>query len=266
MKSAVGIQLLLATILVAAGAWARGANPVSDARAPVLVELFTSEGCSSCPSADAYLQQLDKQSIVGAEMIVLSEHVDYWNHIGWKDPYSAKFISDRQNAYALQLDLDSVYTPQMVVDGAIELNGSDVAQAKKAFAQALRLQNIQVSLSSISIASGNNLSAFLRSDPLPPSLGLREADVYVAIALDHAKSSVSHGENAGRTLTLTAVAKNIVKVGTIQAGKSFSQDVRLKLEPGQDLRNLRLVAFVQGPHQGRVLGVTMELVSNSPAK
>jgi hypothetical protein len=232
----------------------------------VLVELFTSEGCSSCPPADAYLQQLDRQPIAGAEMIVLSEHVDYWNHIGWKDPYSAKFFSDRQNAYALQLDLDSVYTPQMVVDGATEFNGSDVSQANKAFAQALRNQKIPLSLSSISIASGENLHAVLHTGSLPASFGLPEADVYVAIALDHAESRVSHGENAGRTLIHTAVVRSVVKVGTILEGKSLSQDLRLKLEPGQDARDLRLVAFVQGPHQGRVIGSTMELVSNALTK
>ena len=267
MKSAVGIGLVFSSMMVlAAGAWSGGPNPSSEAPTPVLVELFTSEGCSSCPPADAFLQQLDKQPITGAEMIVLSEHVDYWNHIGWKDPYSAKFFSDRQSVYAMQLDLDSVYTPQMVVDGAMELNGSDVAQAKKAFAQALRSEKIPVSLSSVSVAPGENLHVLLRTSPLPASFGLREADVYVAIALDHAESHVSHGENAGRTLAHTSVTKSIVKVGTIQEGKTFSREVQLKLEPGQDLRNLRLVALIQAPHQGRVLGATMELVSNSPGK
>lgn len=227
---------------------------------PVLVELYTSEGCSSCPPADAFLQMLDQQPVAGAEMIVLSEHVDYWNHIGWKDPFSSSFYSDRQGAYGRRFGLGSVYTPQMVVDGSEEFVGSDRAAAERAFSKAVASQKIEVQLSAITVESPDRLRAHLEAAPLPPSLKTSIADVYVAVALNRAKSQVSRGENEGRTLTHTAVAQNMDKVGVIRAGQGFSQDIQLELKSGSNPDNLRLVAFVQEAHQGRVLGATAQLL------
>jgi len=254
--------LLLAMALGLAGfAWTRprasangSMNPV-----PVLVELYTSEGCSSCPPADAFLQQLDQQPVAGAAMIVLSEHVDYWNHVGWKDPFSSSFYSDRQSAYGRRFGLDSVYTPQMVVDGSEEFVGSDQDAAKKAFARAISAQKIAVHLSAISVESGT-LRAHLEAAPLPASPGKPSTEVYVVVALNRAESQVARGENAGRTLAHTAVAQSMTKVGETRPGEGFNQDIRLKLKAGLNPDNLRLVAFVQEAHQGRVLGAAAQPV------
>jgi hypothetical protein len=249
------------TLCVTALTWWAGPAPRPEqsggtaARVPVLVELFTSEGCSSCPPADSFLQKLDRQPVAGAELIVLSEHVDYWNHIGWKDPYSARFYSDRQTAYANRFDLDSPYTPEMVVDGGSEFVGSDPELARKAFSRALQVPKIPVHLTSISIAAGNILQARVETGVVPA-----DADVILAVALSHAESRVLGGENGGRTLTHTAVARMLTKIGTATRGQAFTHDAQIKLEPGLAPDNLRVVAFVQETHQGKVLGAAAEKV------
>jgi hypothetical protein len=256
------LSILVVVLCVAALAGvpgtAAGSEKNGDAagRVPVLVELFTSEGCSSCPPADAYLQKLDRQPVAGAEVIVLSEHVDYWNHIGWKDPYSARFYSDRQSVYARRFNLEGPYTPEMVVDGASEFVGSDPELARKAFDRALGVQKIPVRLSAISIAAGNTLQAHVET-----GAATADADVLVAIALNHAESQVLHGENGGRTLTHTAVVRSMTKIGTVMRGQGFAKDVQIKLDPGVAADNLRVIAFMQQPHQGKVLGATVERVA-----
>jgi hypothetical protein len=261
LASVVVVLSIVAWMLAFAPQRLHGADAGSDVRTPVLVELFTSEGCSSCPPADRFLQTLDGQPIPGEDMIVLSEHVDYWNHIGWKDPYSASFYSQRQSAYAKRFGLDSVYTPQMVVDGISEFVGSNLGQADKAFRKALGVPKIAVHLSSISADASNTLHAHLETGALDSSFGLREADVYVALALNRAESQVSAGENSGHKLTHVSVVRSLTRIGALKQGRVLAQDVQLKLEPGSDSRNLRLIAFVQEPGQGRVLGAASMPVS-----
>ncbi len=259
------VALILAIGSLGLMAWSavHGSEPSagSGARTPVLVELFTSEGCSSCPPADRLLEKLDQQPVPGAEIIVLSEHVDYWNHIGWKDPYSDHFYSERQNVYAERFGLDSVYTPQMVVDGSSEFTGSDSGLADKALAKALATPKISVRASGISVDPSRILHAHVETAALGGSFGRSEAEVYVAIALNRAESEVSGGENSGHKLTHVSVVRNLTKVGTLRQGQTYKQDVQLNLEAPADLGNLRIIVFVQEPRQGKVLGASMTQVA-----
>jgi hypothetical protein len=226
-------------------------------RTPVLVELFTSEGCSSCPPADKFLQEVDaSQPISGAELIVLSEHVDYWNHDGWKDPFSSHSFTERQNAYRTHFNLDSAYTPQMIVDGESQFVGNSRQSAKPVFERAAGGSKLAVHLSAVAL-DGNTLRAHVSAASLPT--GERgHADVYIVLALNHAESQVMRGENEGRRLSHVAVVRTMVKVGSVSDKQAFEGDTHLSIDSSDAADNLRLVAFVQKSGPGKVLGATME--------
>jgi hypothetical protein len=252
--------LLLAAVL---GSWVSlSASDAASGKAPapVLVELFTSEGCSSCPPADALLQQLDRtQPVAGAQLIVLSEHVDYWNHIGWTDPYSSRSFTERQSAYSDRFGLKSVYTPEMVVDGNTEFLGSSSQLASQAVQKALPQQKVAVRISAVSVDGSKTLQAHVEADALPESLKVRKADVYLVAALNHAESQVSGGENGGRHLSHVSVVQSLTKIGSIEPGKPFSRDVHVRLDSKTDPANLRVVAFIQQAGQRQVLGAAQQL-------
>jgi hypothetical protein len=224
---------------------------------PILVELFTSEGCSSCPPADALLEKMDTtQPVAGAQLIVLSEHVDYWDHDGWKDPNSSAALTERQVAYEHALGLTSPYTPQIIVDGSSEIRANDQQQVNKVFHNAVAAPKVSVRIGEVSV-DGANPSILRARVEADGSSEKRNADVYVAIALDHVQSQVLHGENSGRQLTHVAVVQQITKVGKLSKGKNFDESVQLKLKPGTDPKNVRIVAFVQESGPGKLLGAAL---------
>ena len=224
---------------------------------PILVELFTSEGCSSCPPADALLQRMDTSpAIAGAQFIVLSEHVDYWDHDGWKDPNSSAALTERQAAYVRALGLKEPYTPQLIVDGISEMRANDPKQADKVFHDAAAAPKVPVRIGEVSVDAGN--PAVLRTRiEADGAADQRNADVYVAVALDRVESQVLHGENGGKRLTHVAVVQEIKKIGKLSKGTNFAEAVQLKLKPGTDPSNIRIVAFVQEPGPGRLLGAAL---------
>ncbi|MGA8222838.1 MAG: DUF1223 domain-containing protein [Candidatus Acidiferrales bacterium] len=229
---------------------------------PVLIELFTSEGCSDCPPADALLEKLDRtQPVNGATLIVLSEHVDYWDDIGWKDPFSSHEYSQRQDAYAVRFGLSSVYTPQMVVDGHFELVGSDESRAIRAIENASKEAKIPVSVSSVHLEGGDIVSLHVHAGQLPSSVAAKSAEILIATADESDESHVKHGENAGRTLKHIAVLRSLTRVGTVDRSGEFNHDVKINITRG-NAGNLRLVAIVQDAPVGKVLGVGSAQLSN----
>src|SRR5438128_737063 len=169
-------------------------------RVPVLVELFTSEGCSSCPPADELLARLEQtQPVPGAEVIALSEHVDYWNHLGWADPYSSAAFSARQNDYARALETDGNYTPQMIVDGRAQFVGSNANRAREAIAAAARDPKAVLTLGVVSQKlAADSTTLEVRVENLPAGSVDHSCDVLLAVTESGLRSSVSRGEIAGR--------------------------------------------------------------------
>jgi hypothetical protein len=218
------------------------------ARQPILLELFTSEGCASCPPAEknlAYLQ--NEQPFGGAEIITLAFHVDYWDGLGWKDPFASALFTQRQRVYDRKFRTGSIYTPQMVVDGDIEFVGSKLDKAEKAITRSVSNDKAQVGLS---VENGKLL---IRISEIPE---IEMASVYLAMAEDGLGSDVRRGENAGKRLAHVAVTRSLTGVGRIEAGsREFKVDVPILIEQDWRSENLKAVVFIQENHTRKVYGV-----------
>jgi hypothetical protein len=220
---------------------------------PVLIELFTSEGCSSCPPADVLLQRLDHfQPIAGAQLIVLSEHVTYWDQDGWKDPNSSQVLTERQSAYERQLGEQDSFTPQFVIDGTQDARMDHIGQMEAVLNKAKNEPRIPVRIADVKLDSAD--STILRAHIETDTNEIHNADIFVAVALNHVESQVLKGENSGKHLVHVAVVQQLIKVGKLAKGKTLAQDVQLKLKPGTDVKNIRVVVFVQEPGPAKLLG------------
>lgn len=234
-------------------------EPNDGVRTPVIVELFTSEGCSSCPPADVVLTQLQKaQPVAGAEVIALSEHVDYWNYIGWTDPFSSSAFSARQETYAQLFRRESIYTPQMVVDGQIEFVGASIGKAQEAIAKAARLPKaeVKITIPQTKVEKDDQTLKLSVSVKNAPSISQSDvAEVLLVVTEDDLSSNVARGENSGRTLGHTAVVREMRALGAVvPATKGFHSETTSIIPGGWKRENLRAVVFVQERAHRRVLG------------
>ena len=233
---------------------------------PVIVELFTSQGCSSCPAADAFLNDLaNNQPVDGLHIIPLSLHVDYWDDMGWKDSFSHRRHSIRQQLYASVIGDKRIYTPQMIINGRSAFTGSDTATAM----QALRLYGTAAKLP-VHVYLKDDRRAVIRVagvNMLPrPIMG----HVVLALTEDGLETEILRGENRGRSLSNVGVVRNIGIVGTVSLGPGadragFSREVELDLQPGWNPEHMHVVVFVQDIEKMRVLGATARPLS-TPVK
>jgi hypothetical protein len=222
------------------------------AATPVLVELFTSEGCSSCPPADALLSRLGRtQPIHGADIIALEEHVDYWDRLGWKDPFSSEEATTRQNDYGSAFGGEQIYTPQMIVDGRTEFVGSLDSDALRAIRSASQSPKPAVQLD---WGDGDNLK--INVSPLTGAMHGDDLQLFLVVAENMLHTDVKHGENAGRALEHNGVARQLTLVGKINSPASgFSSTAVVHPAREWNRENLRAVVFVQERHSRHVLAV-----------
>lgn len=229
-------------IIALCGGAALAATP--NTGGPVVVELFTAEGCASCPAAERALERWERYPNV----IVLGEHVDYWDNAGWADRFASPLFNTRQLDYANALHSRNINMPQVVVNGEKEVNGSEPRALDLAITAAMRSLRAPVTLR----WSGSNV--VMTVGKLPPNS--HKADVLLAIAESGLESQVLAGANAGRRLRHPAVVRSLMHIAEMDPAKpgEYVAEARLNLRPEWVRSNLRVVVLVQDRENRRILG------------
>jgi hypothetical protein len=215
-----------------------------------VVELFTSEGCSSCPPADDVLGELvARQSIAGVNVIGLGEHVDYWDRLGWRDPFSAASFTARQSEYETR-----IFTPQMVVDGIFQAIGSDRAAVRHAISEAAGLPKAKMSMLVLA-QSPTELQVQVQVE-VPSDVPRHDtADVIVGLVENGLATKVHRGENSGRTLKHSAVARTLMAVGGLdRSDHKLEKTASLPMAPAWNTSELQLIAFLQDRSSRHIIG------------
>jgi len=233
------MEKYLKTLLLAAGLIFAVTSPTWAAEKPLtVVELFTSQGCSSCPPADAFLGDLVKRD----DLLALSIHVDYWDYIGWKDPFASPENTKRQRRYAQSLGMRYVYTPQMVVQGASHVTGSERAKVQALIEKAATMPRVPITIS----RDKNNINIKVAGGA--PG---EKATVWLAVFDKKHDTPVKRGENGGRTLSHYNVVRGMSRIGT-WTGRAITipTDVADMKSRGRD----GCAVILQSLSTGRILG------------
>ncbi len=240
-----------------AGATAQApSSQASAGREAVVVELFTSEGCSSCPPADALLAELaTRQPLGAAEVIALEEHVTYWDEQGWKDPFSSSSLTTRQYDYASSLHNGNPYTPQMVVDGTAGFVGTRGGTARQEIEKAAAIKKARVEISLVSPIQNNSAAFKISVEKLSSAAPKDTAEVILAITESGLHTSVKGGENVGKELQHSPVLRELKVIGVMgkNGQEGFAGQAAVKVDSKWNVENLRAVIFVQEKKSRRIL-------------
>jgi hypothetical protein len=232
----------------------------------VIVELFTSEGCSSCPPADALLKELsEQQKMNDVQVVALEEHVDYWNHLGWKDPYSAAEFSQRQSDYAQIFGSDGVYTPQMIVDGQHEFVGSRSLAAREAIQKAANQPKAEIVLVAAANSSPGKPAFEVQIKNLEGISVRGETELWVAVTEKGLQTDVKAGENSGETLKHAAVVRSLRKIETLRDPAGYDRQIQVTIESGWKKENLAVVAFLAEKSTRKIIGAAATPLNSTTA-
>lgn len=226
------------------------------ARTPVLIELFTSEGCSSCPPADDLLAWLvDQQPMPGVEIVALGFHVDYWDRLGWRDRFSSPAWTTRQDVYSRAMRTDKIYTPQMIVDGTHEFIGNDPKLAERFIGQAASTVKLPIAVHVQPPNPAEPERVPLTIEVRAPADAALKGDVLVIVSEDGLITDVQRGENAKKRLTHIAVVRSVDKVGKLVPGETFTATRAVSVDRKWQRERVKVVVLVQQAKTGRVLGL-----------